>query len=47
MKDVLLFDVILLSLGIEIKGGVMIRFIECNIMIFIKWLEIFIIVDDN
>lgn len=47
VKDVLLFDVILLIFGIEILGGVMIGLIEKNIIILIKKLQVFFIVDDN
>lgn len=46
-KDVFFIDVILFSFGIEIKGGMMIKFIECNMVILIKCSEIFIMVDDN
>lgn len=36
VKDVVLFDVMLLLLGIEIMGGVFIKLIDCNIMILIS-----------
>lgn len=36
IKDVFLVDVILLFLGIEIVGGVMIKIVEWNVKIFIK-----------
>lgn len=47
VKDVLLLDVILLILGIEIMGGVVMLLIDKNIMILIKKLQMFFIVDDN
>lgn len=47
VKDIFLLDVIFLFLGVEIFGGVMIKIILCNIIIFIKKLEVFLIVVDG
>lgn len=47
VKDVLLLDVILLFLGIEIMGGVMMMLIVKNIIILIKYSQVFFIVEDN
>lgn len=47
VKDVVLLDVMLFLLGIEMLGGVFICLIDCNIMILIKKLQIFLIVEDN
>lgn len=46
-KDVLFFDVILLIFGIEIEGGIMILFVEWNMMILVEKKNIFSMVVDN
>lgn len=47
VMDVLFFDVIFLFLGIEILGGVFIKFINRNIIILIKKSQVFFIVVDG
>lgn len=47
VKDIFLFDVMFFLLGVEIFGGVMIKMIICNIIVFIKKIEIYFMVVDG
>lgn len=47
LGDIVFVDVILLMLGVEVKGGMIVLMIICNIIVFVKKIEIYIIVENN